>query len=168
KLGEASRLGRKRRRERAAATHFVANVTEDASGAGTAGVVHDEPQGAVEVLPCRQHDGKFTCHLTEGRLVETPGAAEFELQQFAQASAPIGRIGAQYEVALTLQPLDDGSPIGRLHHASHGIPPTIDRRPAKRGHVSVSNGVSSQYAKPKSSRPPQRCARFPAQAPARL
>jgi len=66
----------------------------------------------------------------------TTSAAELDPQQLAQFPAPIGRIGAQHEVALALQPFDHNPPIGRLHHAVHDIAPAVDRRPAKRGHVS--------------------------------
>src|SRR6516165_6866283 len=50
-------------------------------------------------------------------------------------------------MALALQPFDDNAAIGRLHHAVHDIPPAIDRQPAKRGHVRLSNRESYRSAK---------------------
>jgi hypothetical protein len=69
------------------------NIAEDAAGLGHCGVVHDKPQGAIEILPRRQHDGEFTGDLGERCLVETTAAAELDLQlaQSRRRSAGLAR-----------------------------------------------------------------------------
>src|SRR5207237_4960640 len=90
-LGKAARLACQCRRERTAATHLVANVGEDGAGAGAVRVVDDKAQSAVEILPCRQHDGEFGGDLAKGPFVNTAGTAELALEQFAETPAAIGR-----------------------------------------------------------------------------
>ena len=126
------------------------------AGAGTARVVDDKAQSAVEILPCRQHDGEFAGNLAEGRFVNTAGTAELDLQQLAETSAAIGWIGAQHDLPLALQPLDYDGAIGRLHDAANDIAAAIDRRPAKRRHVSFSNRGLIWFAAEVKENPSQR------------
>src|SRR4051812_24902478 len=130
------RLGGQRGGKRTAAANLFAYVAEDRAGAGTARAADDKTQRTVEVLTGGQHDREFPGSLRERRLVEPPPAADIKIEQIEPAEPSVGRIGAQHELPLTLQPVDNAGAVRCLHLATDNAPTAIDRGPAEPWHRS--------------------------------
>jgi hypothetical protein len=99
--------------------YLVADLGEDRARPGLADILDDKAQRAIEVLPGAQHDREFAGDLAERGAVEPAPSAEFDLQQIAQTPAPVCRLGAQHDLALALQALDNRGAVGSLGDAVH-------------------------------------------------
>src|SRR5207245_612577 len=118
-----------------ARAHLVADLGEDRARPGLAEILDDKAQCPIEILAGPQHDRQLAGNLAESGTVEPAPSAEFDLQQIAQAPAPVGRLGAQHDLPLALQALDDRGAVSRLGDAVHHLAARGYRRPAKRWHV---------------------------------
>ncbi len=175
---EAARLGRQRRGQGAARAHLVAHLGEDCARPRSADILDDKAQCPIEILAGAQHDRKLAGDLAESGAVEPAPRAEFDLQQIAKAPAPVGRLGAQHDLPLALQALDDRGAVGGLGDAVHHLAARGYRRPAKRWHVSSPSfpdgchdhnhdshaGDIVHQAKASVDTAPQACDRYPARS----
>ena len=135
KSREAARLCRHCGGERAAGAHLVPYLSQDRTGARVRNIVDDETQGAIEILPGGEHDRQFTGDLNQARPVKPATNTQFDVKQIGQRAAPADRLGAQHDLALPLQPVDQRLPVGRVYDAVNDVTAAVDGRPAKRRHL---------------------------------
>ncbi len=120
-LRERLRIGGKAGGERAAGAHLVAHLGEENARPRITSVVNGKPQRPIEILPRGEHDRELPRHLGKGRPVNPAAQAKLDLQQFGEQVAPIGGFGAEHDLPLALQALDNCRLVRRLADAADDV-----------------------------------------------
>ena len=108
-------------------------------------ILEHKPQRPVEILSSGQHRRKLVGHLRERRAVEPPPRDELDVQQIGKRAAA-GRLGAQHDLALALQPLHHGGAIGGVTEPVHDLAAGVHSRPSERRHCCCSRSAPSGFA----------------------